>query len=81
MLSQQNANIGKEVFPCCYFPKSHGLPFERKFIKKIRDEGVIEIVLPWTDEGYGIVVKTTGRTINETEKISRIITEKYGGLP
>ncbi len=38
------------------------------------------IVLPWTDEGYGIVVKTTGRNIRETRRIGEIINERYGGL-
>lgn len=55
-------------------------PHERKFIKGIYDNGLIEIVLPWTDEGYGIVVKTTGRNIRETRKIGEIINERYGGL-
>lgn len=44
----------------------NSLPFnshERRFIKRIRGEGLIEIVLPWTDKGYGVVVKTTGRTM------------------
>lgn len=61
----------------------NSLPFnshERRFIRKIREEGLIEIVLPWTDQGYGVVVKTTGRTIRETEMIGRIITERYGGV-
>lgn len=53
-------------------------PYERKFIKKICENGLIEIVLPWTDEGYGIVVKTTGRTMLETEKIAKIIEDEYG---
>ena len=55
-------------------------PYERKFIKRIRENGLIEIVLPWTDKGYGIVVKTTGRTIKETEMIGKIIMEEYGGI-
>ena len=45
-----------------------------------RTNRLIEIVLPWTDEGYGIVVKTTGRNIRETRKIDEIINERYGGL-
>lgn len=53
-------------------------PYERKFIRKIRENGLIEIVLPWTDKGYGIVVKTTGRTIRETQKIAQIIEEEFG---
>lgn len=55
-------------------------PNRRKFIKKIRENGLIEIVLPWTDKGYGIVVKTTGRTLRETEKIAEIIEEEFGCL-
>ena len=55
-------------------------PNRRKFIKKIRENGLIEIVLPWTDKGYGIVVKTTGRTLRETEKIAEIIEEEFGRL-
>ena len=55
-------------------------PTERKFIRKVRDDGLIEIVLPWTDKGYGVVVKTTGRNIRETKKISEILNEKYGGI-
>ena len=61
----------------------NSLPFnshERRFIKKIRGEGLIEIVLPWTDKGYGVVVQTTGRTMKETELIGKIIMEKYGGV-
>lgn len=61
----------------------NSLPFnshERKFIKKIHSEGLIEIVLPWTDKGYGVIVKTTGRTMAETEAIGKIIEEKYGSV-
>lgn len=53
-------------------------PYERKFIRKIREGGLIEIVLPWTDEGYGLVVKSTGRTIRETKRIAEIIEEEFG---
>lgn len=55
-------------------------PSERKFIRKICDDGLIEIVLPWTDQKYGVVVKTTGRNIRETKRIGEIINEKYGGI-
>lgn len=55
-------------------------PSERKFIRKIRDDGLIEIVLPWTDQKYGVVVKTTGRNIKETKRIGEIISEEYGGI-
>ncbi len=77
-------DFSKRLIRCPYVVGViNSLPFnsrERKFIKKIREEGLIEIVLPWTDKGYGVVVKTTGRTMKETEMIGRIITEKYGGV-
>lgn len=53
-------------------------PYERKFIKKVKENGLIEIVLPWTDKGYGIVIKTTGRTFKETKKIAEILEEEFG---
>lgn len=78
------ADFSKRLIKCPYVVGViNSLPFnsyERKFIRKIREDGLIEIVLPWTDKGYGIVVKTTGRTMKETEKIGKIIMEEYGGV-
>lgn len=53
-------------------------PYERKFIRKIRENGLIEIVLPWTDEKFGLVVRTTGRTVGETKRIAEIIEREFG---
>ncbi len=50
----------------------------RKFIKQIEENGLIQIGLPWTDRGLGLVVQTTGRTKEETEKIADILKGKYG---
>lgn len=61
----------------------NSLPFNggnRKFIHKIRENGLLELVLPWTDEGYGVVVRTTGRNYRETERIAEILKEKYGSM-
>ncbi len=52
-------------------------PTERKFIRKIRENGLIEIVLTDTDQGFGLLVKTTGTSLTQTEKIAKIIGEKY----
>ncbi|MCA1794668.1 MAG: hypothetical protein LC660_12520 [Desulfobacteraceae bacterium] len=52
-------------------------PSERKFIKRIRSNGNVEIVLIDTDMGLGLVIKTTGRNTRETKAISEIIQEKY----
>ncbi|MEQ8188764.1 MAG: hypothetical protein ABRQ39_12400 [Candidatus Eremiobacterota bacterium] len=48
-------------------------PKETHFIKEIYSDGKIEIVLTWTDEGYGLVVQTTGRNLQETKAIADII--------
>jgi hypothetical protein len=37
-------------------------PYQKEFIRKIKANGIIEIVLIETDEGLGLVLKTTGRT-------------------
>lgn len=77
-------DFSKRILKCPYVVGViNSLPFnphERKFIKKIHNNGLIEIVLPWTDEGYGIVVRTTGRNISETRKISEILNVRYGGI-
>lgn len=55
-------------------------PHERKFIKDIKDNGLVELVLPWTDQGLGLVIKTTGSTKEETRRIAQILEEEYGYL-
>ena len=61
----------------------NSLPYNsrrKRFIKEIKEDGLVEIVLPWTDQGLGLVVRTTGRTKKETNKIARLLEEKYGYL-
>lgn len=61
----------------------NSIPFssnDRRFIHRIRSDGIIELVLPWTDKGYGVAVKTTGRTKRETEKIADILKERYDSV-
>lgn len=53
-------------------------PRERKFIRRVRENGLIEIVLPWTDAKLGLIVRTTGRTMWETERIAKIIKDEFG---
>lgn len=48
-------------------------PNEKNFIRKIHADGKIEIVLTWTDEGYGLIFQTTGRNLQETKLIADII--------
>ena len=54
----------------------NSLPFNPKwkhFIKEIYPDGKAEIILPWTDEGFGLVIQTTGRNRQETKKIADIL--------
>jgi hypothetical protein len=52
-------------------------PYARKFINNTYPNGKIEIVLINSDEGFGMVIQTTGRNLKETNKIAEIIEEKY----
>ncbi len=47
------------------------------FIKKSYSNGLIELVLTNTDKGLGLVVKTTGRNLRETNAIAKIIEDEY----
>ena len=58
----------------------NSLPFnshERKFIHDVHSDGRVEIVLPWTDQGLGIVIQTTGQNMRETEAIAEILKTTY----
>lgn len=52
-------------------------PGNRSFIHNAYSDGLIEIVLPWTDQGLGFVIKTTGRNQRETEEIAKVLKSKY----
>lgn len=58
----------------------NSLPFNpnyRHFIRQIYSDGKIEIVLTGTDEGYGLIVQTTGRNLQETKRIADILEDCY----
>lgn len=52
--------------------------FDRQFIRRINEDGIVECVLYWYDEGYGLAVKTTGRNMKETQAIAEILDKEYG---
>ncbi len=52
-------------------------PRERRFVKKIHPDGKIEIVLTWTNSGYGMIIETTGRNWRETKRIAEILSHEY----
>jgi len=49
----------------------------KEFIRKVMDNGFIEIVLHKTDRQYALYVETTGRDYLETAAISEILRDKY----
>jgi hypothetical protein len=51
--------------------------YDHDFIKNYYEDGKIEIVLVRTDEGFGVVIQTTGNNIAETEAISQILLEEF----
>lgn len=59
----------------------NSLPFNPRTtnpIKKVHDNGLVELVLTKTDAGYGMVVMTTGTNKKETEEIAGILLSRYG---
>jgi len=74
-------DFAKKIVNCEYVVSvNNSLPFsphKRNFIKKVYPNGQIEIGLTNTDQGYGIIIQTTGRTQRETDKIAKIIEKKY----
>lgn len=59
----------------------NSLPFNpsaRDFVRAVKNDGLIELVLTSTDEGYGLVVRTTGRNQRETESIASLLQEQFG---
>jgi hypothetical protein len=59
----------------------NSLPFnpkEKNFVRRIYPDGKIEVVLTWTDEGFGLIFQTTGRNLQEAREIGSLIEEKYG---
>lgn len=59
----------------------NSLPFNRnvsRYILQVKENGIVNIVLHWTDDGYGMAIQTTGRNIRETQAIAKILEKEYG---
>lgn len=48
-----------------------------RFIRKVKPNGIVEITMHWEDEGFGMAVQTTGKNLQETEKIAKILRDKF----
>ena len=55
-------------------------PHSHEYVYKIYDDGLLDIVLWWEDDGYSMRVKTTGRNVAETKAIAKILREKFGRM-
>ena len=78
ILMDFSKKIVKNVYVCEVLGSLPYSNHKRKFIRNVCSDGCIDICLPWTDQGLGIRIKTTGRNMRETRMISQIIEEKYG---
>lgn len=59
----------------------NSLPFNPRRtdpIRRIFDNGQIEFVLTWTDEGFGLCIQSTGRNKAETTAIALHLKHEYG---
>lgn len=52
-------------------------PHSKTVIRKVHDNGLIEFILTWTDAGFGVCIKTTGRNQAETNTIALHLEEKF----
>lgn len=50
----------------------------KSFVTDISNDGEITIALIWYEKGYSLVLQSTGRTRNETEKIAELLTKEFG---
>lgn len=58
----------------------NSLPFNSRtsrFIKSVYKNGYVEIVMHWEDDGYGMVIETTGRNLRETRAIANILRDQF----
>ncbi len=53
-------------------------PSSREYVDRVTPDGLVDVVLYWTDSGLSMRVKTTGRNIQETRAIAALLKEKYG---
>ncbi|HOS72115.1 MAG TPA: hypothetical protein PLZ75_06650 [Bacteroidales bacterium] len=73
--------LAKKLVNCDYVIEiPHSLPFDRhgrSFIREIHPNGRIDVTLIEEDDGYSMMVQTTGKTLWETQEIAKILKELY----
>jgi hypothetical protein len=52
-------------------------PHDKYFVRHCYKDGKIEIVLVRSDQGYGIIIQTTGRDLTETKAIAEVLNEEF----
>jgi putative CRISPR-associated protein (TIGR02619 family) len=58
----------------------NSLPFnshQKTPIRRTKPNGIIEFVLTWTDQGYGVCIQTTGRNLAETNTIALHLQKEF----
>lgn len=49
----------------------------RRFVERAMANGIVHLRLHWTEQGFGLAVQTTGRTLDATERIARILEREF----
>ena len=68
---------------CCPYVLEcvNSLPFNKnssKFVRCIKEDYSIDLILNWTNLGFGMNIKTTARNRREAEAIAKILEKDYG---
>ena len=48
-----------------------------RFVERAMANGIVHLRLHWTEQGLGLAVQTTGRTLDATERIARILEREF----
>lgn len=52
-------------------------PHAQNFVEECRPDGIVHLRLHWEDRGLGLAVQTSGMTLDQTERIARILCREY----
>ncbi len=58
---------------------AYGSPSEKDYIARIEADGIIRIMLVWENPKVSMLIKTTGRNLNETKAIADILRKQFAG--
>jgi len=48
-----------------------------EFIQDCREDGTVEVIMHWMNDGYGMQVRTTARGLLQTRLVADVLREKF----